>query len=67
MYVAERCGGTGAGRALLEEAIRVARRMPGLRSVHLSVSVTQEAPRRLYSSAGFRPYGLEPQALGVGE
>lgn len=67
MFVAEQHRGSGAGRRLLEEAIRAAKVMPGVRSVSLSVIVTNQAARRLYLSAGFRPYGLEPQSLKVGD
>jgi len=35
----------------------VARALPGLQSVVLSVATTQEAARRLYLSSGFRPFG----------
>ena len=65
MFVEERYRGTGLGRALLEEAISTARNMLGLRCVLLSVTGSQESARRLYLSAGFRPYGIEPQALKV--
>jgi RimJ/RimL family protein N-acetyltransferase len=67
MFVAQQHRGTGAGRRLLEEAIRAAKMMPGVRSVSLSVIVTNQAARRLYLSAGFRPYGLEPHSLKVGD
>lgn len=67
MFVREDHRGTGAGRALLDEAIRAARAMEGVRIVYLSVSATQHAARSLYVSAGFLPYGLEPQALKVGD
>jgi RimJ/RimL family protein N-acetyltransferase len=67
MFVAEQHRGSGAGRRLLEAAIRAAKAMPGIRSVSLSVIVTNQAARRLYLSVGFRPYGLEPQSLKVGD
>lgn len=66
MFVAEQYRGSGAGRLLLDQAIRAAKAMPGVRSVGLSVIVANHAARRLYLSAGFRPYGLEPQALHAG-
>ena len=65
MFVSEAHRGTGAGRALLEAAIRAARAMPGLRSVSLSVMPGQRAARALYLSAGFRIWGTEPGALHV--
>jgi RimJ/RimL family protein N-acetyltransferase len=67
MFVSEGHRGTGAGRLLLEEAIRAAKAMPGVRSISLSVITGNEAARRLYLSAGFRPYGLEPHSLKVGD
>lgn len=66
MYVSGAHRGKGAGRLLLNEAIRGAKTMPGVRSVNLSVITTNQAARRLYLSAGFRVYGLEPRALHVG-
>lgn len=67
MFVSEAYRGTGVGRLLLEEAIRAARKMPGVRSVSLSVIPNNAAARRLYVSAGFRSYGLESNALKVGD
>lgn len=65
MFVHEEYRGMGAGRALLEEAIRAARGMEGVRVVCLSVNPRQPAARSLYVSAGFQPWGLEPRALKV--
>ena len=67
MFVAPSCRGRGLGAALLHEAVRAARAIPGLRSIHLSVTATQPAARRLYTSVGFRSYGIEAEALMVGE
>jgi RimJ/RimL family protein N-acetyltransferase len=47
--------------------LRRAATIPGLRCVHLSVAATQASARRLYSNAGFRSYGIEPEALMVGD
>jgi RimJ/RimL family protein N-acetyltransferase len=66
MFVAEQHRGSGAGRLLLDEAIRAAKAMPGVRSVGLTVIVASPAARRLYLGAGFRSYGLEPKALQAG-
>ena len=67
MYVAPRLRGQGAGEALLVEALRVAGRCEGLRTILLSVSQTQAAAKRLYERLGFRTYGVEPGALRVGD
>jgi ribosomal protein S18 acetylase RimI-like enzyme len=67
MFVAPACRAGGVGGALVHEAVRAARTIPGLRCIHLSVAVTQPSARRMYTSAGFRSYGIEPEALMVGE
>ena len=67
MFVAPNCRVKGVGTALIQEALTRARTIPGLRSVHLSVTANQASARRLYVSAGFRSYGTEPEALMVGD
>jgi RimJ/RimL family protein N-acetyltransferase len=67
MFVAPSFRGQGVGAALLHDALTKARAIPGLRSVHLSVTAGQAAARRLYISAGFRSYGTEMEALKVGD
>jgi ribosomal protein S18 acetylase RimI-like enzyme len=67
MYVADSARGAGVGRALLEALIERARQIPDLEEVLLSVAVTQAAARTLYASLGFESYGLERNALRVGE
>jgi RimJ/RimL family protein N-acetyltransferase len=66
MFVSPFCRGQGVGAALLQEALTRAESIPGLRSIHLSVTASQDAARRLYLSAGFQPYGTDPEALMVG-
>lgn len=41
------------------------RSYPGLEQVSLSVSVPQEAARKLYDALGFEVYGYERRALKV--
>lgn len=67
MFVAPHCRGQGAGAALLRDALTRAKAIPGLRSVHLSVTANQSSARRLYVSAGFRSYGTKAEALMVGD
>jgi RimJ/RimL family protein N-acetyltransferase len=67
MFVAPSCRGRGLAAALLHEAVQAASTIPGLRSIHLSVTATQPGARRLYASSGFRSYGIEAEALMVGE
>jgi RimJ/RimL family protein N-acetyltransferase len=65
MFVDEPWRGSGVGRRLLEEAISRARELPEIRQIQLSVVATQTAARRLYSSLGFKSWGVEPRALFV--
>jgi RimJ/RimL family protein N-acetyltransferase len=55
----------GIARALIAAVLEEARGLPGLRKIHLTVSMDQEAARRLYSGLGFRSYGVEPEALNA--
>jgi RimJ/RimL family protein N-acetyltransferase len=55
----------GIARALIAAVLENARKLPGLRKVHLTVSLDQPAARKLYSGLGFRSYGVEPEALNA--
>jgi RimJ/RimL family protein N-acetyltransferase len=65
MHVAAEHQGKGYGRALLLAAIERARQMPRLALVQLGVESNNEAAISLYSSLGFKTYGLEKRALLV--
>jgi RimJ/RimL family protein N-acetyltransferase len=65
MYVASEFQGKGYGRALLHEAVNRARKVLGLRQLHLSVVTPNPSAQALYSQAGFESYGIEPDALYV--
>lgn len=65
VYVAPSWRGTGLARALTDGLIGEAR-STGLVLLTLSVTVGNEAARRLYLNAGFRPYGIEPGSLMIG-
>ena len=67
MYVADAARGQGLGRALLQALLERARQIPDLEEVLLSVAVTQTAARKLYASLGFTSFGLERNALRVGQ
>jgi ribosomal protein S18 acetylase RimI-like enzyme len=58
--------GKGLGRGLAQRAVETARSLPDLKSIQLTVSITQNAARQLYRSLGFRAFGVEPKGLGVG-
>ncbi|MES2150812.1 MAG: GNAT family protein [Pseudomonadota bacterium] len=64
-YVIPAARGTGIGRALLLEALQLARSVPSIRQVHLSVTAANAGAIGLYQSVGFTSFGLEPDALCV--
>lgn len=64
MYVAPEVAGQGVGRALLKALVAHAR-ANGLASLVLTVTEGNEPARRLYESAGFRSFGIEPDAIRV--
>ena len=65
VYVRRESRGKGIAKAILSEVIRRARMIGGLEQILLVVAATQEKPRRLYESLGFRKYGVEPRSLKV--
>ena len=67
LMVRPACAGRGIGRALLAACIERARQVPGLEQLTLSVAASNLPALRLYRSAGFVRYGLQPRALRVGD
>ncbi|MFL6603543.1 MAG: GNAT family N-acetyltransferase [Steroidobacteraceae bacterium] len=63
MFVVAVCRQQGVGIRLLDAAICYARTLDGVTSVHLSVSESAAAARRLYEKAGFQTWGVEPDAI----
>jgi ribosomal protein S18 acetylase RimI-like enzyme len=66
MYVSPEYRGQGVGKSLMEKVIAQARAL-GLRQINLSVNNANEAPVGLYESFGFERYGLEKDAMRIGE
>lgn len=65
MYVAPNFRGKGVGRALLIEALTLARLAEGLRQVNLCVNAKNTEAIKLYESVGFVAYGNEREAMFV--
>jgi ribosomal protein S18 acetylase RimI-like enzyme len=65
VYVIPTWRGTGLARVLTARLIAEAR-TGGLVLLTLSVTIGNEAARRLYLNAGFVPYGIEPGSLMIG-
>jgi RimJ/RimL family protein N-acetyltransferase len=57
--------GKGVGRTIVSAVLTHARTLVGLEEIHLTVTRTQPAARKVYLSLGFRVYGVEPRALLV--
>ena len=64
MYVATEVAGQGVGRALLEALLAHARGQ-GIQSLVLTVTDGNAPALRLYEAAGFRSFGIEPDAIRV--
>lgn len=64
LYVAPEVAGLGVGRALLGALIAHAR-ANGLESLVLTVTDDNQRARHLYEHAGFRSFGIEPDAIRV--
>lgn len=65
MYVKPEHRGKGIAKALLEEALSLARSVPEIRQVNLSVNARNSGAIRLYESFGFKSFGHEPGALFI--
>ncbi|HVR21454.1 MAG TPA: GNAT family N-acetyltransferase [Polyangiaceae bacterium] len=57
----------GVGRALLRELKRIARSMPGVEKLNLTVAVDNAAAVHLYASEGFVPFAQERDAFRAGD
>jgi ribosomal protein S18 acetylase RimI-like enzyme len=64
MYVAPEVAGQGVGRALLQALLAHARG-EGIASLVLTVTDGNGHAQRLYEGAGFRSFGVEPDAIRI--
>ncbi len=67
MYVIPAFRGHQLGRKLLDALIARAGALEGLEQINLTVTHSNEGARSLYLTAGFVPFGLEKQALKIGD
>lgn len=63
MYVSPEKRGSGFGKALLKEAIRMSKELQCIEQVYLTVLTTNEVAKILYSSLGFEIFATEKRAL----
>jgi ribosomal protein S18 acetylase RimI-like enzyme len=66
MYVRPEFRVRGVGRALLVEALALARSVPQMIQVNLCVNANNAAAVRLYESVGFKVFAREPGAMQIG-
>jgi ribosomal protein S18 acetylase RimI-like enzyme len=65
MYVKAEHRGKGIAKALLQEALSLAKSVPGVLQVNLSVNASNTGAIGLYESFGFKAFGCEPGALHI--
>jgi RimJ/RimL family protein N-acetyltransferase len=65
MYVAPEHAGRGIGKTLVGECIARARSMAGFEQLQLTVTDSNARAKALYERAGFRSFGVEPNAVKV--
>ncbi|MGA8273544.1 MAG: GNAT family N-acetyltransferase [Candidatus Sulfotelmatobacter sp.] len=67
VYVTREARGKGVGRNMLRMLLERASKIEGIEQIKLAVATNQEAAVRLYRSLGFKSFGLERQALKIGD
>lgn len=67
LYVTAEQRGSGLGRQLVQHLLAEAAGYEGLRLVQLTVTAGNDAALSVYQRCGFVQFGLEPQAVCVGE
>ena len=67
MYVASDAQGNGYGRALIADALEIAKQIHGLKQISLAVVTANTEARSLYLSLGFESYGIEKRAAYVND
>ena len=65
MYVTPNARAKGIGRALLLEALKLARSVPEIKQVNLCVNASNANAICLYESVGFKAFGREPGAMYI--
>ena len=66
VFVKPEFRGKGISRRLVKEVIDYATKLEGINLVNLTVNESQPIAKVLYSSLGFKVFGLEERALKIG-
>ena len=67
MYVAPEHAGRGLGRKLLAACIARAEGIAGVEQLQLTITASNARAKSFYEKAGFRSFGVEPQAVKIGD
>jgi len=67
VYLSSDLRGRGIGRHLLQALLERAEEVEGVEQILISVTTTQTAAVALYQSLGFTSFGVEPNALKMGD
>ncbi|WP_419880768.1 N-acetyltransferase family protein [Peribacillus sp. B-H-3] len=67
MYVSKEKRKKGLGRELMKKTISKAKELKDIEQIHLSVTKKNEPAKRLYESLGFEVFGIDKNALKIGE
>jgi ribosomal protein S18 acetylase RimI-like enzyme len=67
VYLNAELRGQGIGRRMLQTVLDRAAKIGGLEQIMLSVTTTQAAAIATYRSLGFTSFGVEPNALKIGD
>lgn len=65
MFVRPSAAGGGVGKMLLQELMRLAQGIAGLRYTYLTVLASNQRAIGLYSSLGFKAFACEPGAVNI--
>jgi ribosomal protein S18 acetylase RimI-like enzyme len=65
MYVTSSQRGRGFGRELVKTAIQQAEELENVEQIYLTVNASNEPARKLYSSLGFKTYGVDKKAMVI--
>lgn len=65
MYVQPEYRRQGVAKNLMKEAIQIAISMKQIEQVYLGVMIDNEAARRLYTSFGFKSFGIDRKAIKI--
>ena len=66
-YLSAELRGRGIGRRMLQTVLDRATKIEGLEQIILSVTTTQAVAIATYRSLGFTSFGVEPNALQIGD